>query len=238
MNLGVSAIHKQTQVPLIAFLQIHAKWGLRMTDLIGKVTDVNQTLAYGGQKMGKQFLRLGVLAVALGGILVLLGLDKPFDWMLAVACLALGIPLTIYGLVKWLAPPTPALVISPQGIRQYLDFVKTIDIPWHEVRGVDSIEISGKVGGDHHHLRNVTVVLVTRDFYNRRIHVGSWLMRGPAWHMLYIPKGDMVQVALHHEMVEASAAELREAVEWRWKAFRDVKPKTESVGGGWTRRRA
>lgn len=209
-----------------------------MTDLIGKVTDVNQTLAYGGQKMGRQFLRLGVVAVAVCGVWIWLGPNNSFDWMAAAAGIALGIPLTIYGLVKWLAPPTPALVISPQGIRQYLDFVRTIDIPWHEVRGVDSVEISGKVGRDYHHLQNVTVVLVTRHFYDRHIHVGSWFMRGPAWHMLYIPKGEMVQVALHHEMLEASAAELREAVEARWKAFRDVRPKTESAGGGWTRRGA
>jgi hypothetical protein len=212
--------------------------GVHMSDLIGKVTDVNQTLAYGGQKIGKQFLRLGVLAVAACGIWIWLGPDNSFEWMAAAVGVALGIPLTIYGLVKWLAPPTPTLVISPQGIRQYLDFVKTIDIPWHEVRGVDSVDISGKVGRDHHHLQNVTVVLVTRKFYDQHIHVGSWIMRGPAWHMLYISKGDMVQVALHHEMVEASAAELREAVEWRWKAFRDVKPKTDGVGGGWSTRRA
>lgn len=208
-----------------------------MTDLIGKVTDVNQTLAYGGQKMGKQFLRIGVVAVVVCGIWMWLGPDNAFQWVAAAAGIALGIPLAIHGLVKWLAPPTPALVISPQGIRQYLDFVKTIDIPWHEVRGVDSVEISGKVGRDYHHLQNVTVVLVTRQFYYRHIHVRSWFMRGPAWHMLYLPKGEMVQVALHHDMVEASAAELREAVELRWKAFRDVKPKAAAVGGGWIRRR-
>lgn len=208
-----------------------------MTDLIGEVTDVNRTLAYGGRKMGRSALRHGLLALALCVIVVWLGLDSPLDWLIAGAGFALGLPLAIYGLVKWLAPPTPALVISPQGIRQYLDFVKTIDIPWHEVRGVDSIDISGKVGRDFHHLTNVTVALVTRDFYDRHIHVGSWLGRGPAWHMLYVPKGDMVQVALHHQMLDASGAELREAVEWRWRAFRDVKPATASVGRGWVRRR-
>ena len=81
--------------------------GLRMTDLIGKVTDVNQTLAYSGQKMGKQFLRLGVVAVVVCGVWIWLGPNNSFDWMAAAAGVALGIPLTIYGLVKWLAPPTP-----------------------------------------------------------------------------------------------------------------------------------
>ncbi len=199
-----------------------------MTDVLGKVTDVNRTLAYGGQKMGKSSLRLGLLALAVCGVLIWLGPDVALDWLIAGIGIALGAALAIYGGVKWLAPPTPALVISPKGIRQYIDFVKTVDIPWHEVRGVDSIDISGKVGRDVHHLTNVTVVLVTRAFYDRHIHVGSWFMRGPAWHMLYVPKndtmGDMVQVALHHQVVEASAAELREAVEWRWKAFRDAKP--------------
>lgn len=202
-----------------------------MTDVLGNVTDVHKTLAYGGQKMGKSFLRLGLLALVVCGIWIWLGPDNALDWMIAGIGVVLGLALAIYGGVKWLAPPTPALVISPQGIRQYLDFVKTTDIPWHEVRGVDSIDISGKVGRDFHHLTNVTVVLVTRAFYEAHIHVDSWFGRGPAWHMLYVPKGDMVQVALHHQTVEASAAELREAVEWRWKAFRDVKPAPAAATG-------
>ena len=119
-----------------------------------------------------------------------------------------------------------------------MEFVKTVLIPWSEIHGVDSIDISGSVGGRDAYLPDVTVVLVTRAFYDRYIHVRSWLLRGPGWHMNFVPKGDMMQVALHHEIMSATALELRAAVEARWSAFRDAKPAaTESVGKGWVKRR-
>jgi hypothetical protein len=65
----------------------------------------------------------------------------------------------------------------------------------------------------------VTVVLVTQAFYDQHIHVDSWLLRGPNWHNFFIPKGSMMQVAFHHDALAAPAAELRTAIETRWRAF-------------------
>lgn len=65
----------------------------------------------------------------------------------------------------------------------------------------------------------MTVVLVTRRFYDRHIHVRSWLMRGPGWDTNYIPRGSQVEVALHPEALRASAQQLRTAVGTRWRAF-------------------
>lgn len=39
----------------------------------------------------------------------------------------------------------------------------------------------------------------------------------------------MVQVALHHDLLPASAAELRTAVETRWRAFRNA-GRTATIG--------
>jgi hypothetical protein len=151
--------------------------------------------------------------------------------------LAVGAPCALYGFSRW-RHPKPMLTLSPTGLRLHMEFVKTVLIPWREIHGVDSIDISGRVGGRDAYLPDVTVVLVTRAFYDRYIHVTSWLLRGPAWHMNFIPKGDMMQVALHHEIMSATAAELRAAVEARWSAFRDAKPAAaESVGKGWVKRR-
>ena len=83
---------------------------------------------------------------------------------------------------------------------------------------------------------NVTVILVPKPFYDARIFVDSFLLRGPGWENNFIPKGDLVQVALHHELVSAEPRALRAAVEARWHAFRNqprddapVKPKGTSV---------
>jgi hypothetical protein len=72
-------------------------------------------------------------------------------------------------------------------------------------------------------------VLVTKAFYDRVIHVDSWILRGPGWDAAYIPKDDMMQVAFHHEALPATAAELRTALETRWKAFRGSAPRPGHV---------
>ena len=65
------------------------------------------------------------------------------------------------------------------------------------------------------------MLLLTKDFYDAHIHVG-FLRRGPSWSGVFIPKGQMVQMALHHEAVSADRDALRAAVEARWRAFRDA----------------
>lgn len=209
-----------------------------MTDVLGNVTDAQKTVVYSSSRMGRKFFRLGLTAFVACAVLVWLQPSDfgPFQWAMVAFGLVVGGACALYGLSRWLAPQ-PMLTLSPAGLRLHIDFVKTVLIPWHAIQGVDSIDISGRVGRQSVFLPGVTVVLVTRTFYDRHIHVGSWFLRGPGWDVSFIPKGDMMQVALQHEALPATAAELRAAVEARWGAFRHTRPETESVGGGWVRRR-
>lgn len=209
-----------------------------MTDVLGNVTDVQKIVVYASSKLGAWFLRRGLVAVAACAVLVWLQPSDfgPFQWTMVAFGLAVGGACTLYGLSRWLSPQ-PMLTLSPAGLRLHIDFVKTVLIHWHAVQGVDSIDISGRVGRQSVFLPGVTVVLVTRAFYDRHIHVTSWFLRGPGWDVNFIPKGDMMQVALQHEALPATAVELRAAVEARWSAFRHTRPETESVGKGWVRRR-
>lgn len=191
-----------------------------MTDPLGRATDARQTLVYASTKVGRKFLGIGVVCLAVCGALVWLQ-PRDFsvlDWGVAAFGLAVGAACAGYGLHRWLKPK-PMLTLSSAGLRLHIDMVKDVLIPWDDIRGVDSIDISGKIGRHFVHLPGVTVVLVTRAFYDSRIHVDSWLLRGPGWETNFIPKGDHVQVALHHEALPASAAELRTAVETRWRTF-------------------
>jgi hypothetical protein len=209
-----------------------------MTDVIGNVTDVQKTLTYHGGQLGRWFLQMGVVALVAGTVLVFLQPNGAIEWFMIGLTLTVGAGSALYGFSRW-RQPKPMLTLSPAGLRLHMDLVKTVLIPWREIHGVDSIDISGRVAGREAYLPDVTVVLVTRAFYDRYIQVRSWLLRGPAWHMNFIPKGDMMQVALHHEFLSATAVELRAAVEARWSAFRDTKPAAavESVGRGWVKRR-
>jgi hypothetical protein len=67
---------------------------------------------------------------------------------------------------------------------------------------------------------DVTVLLLPREFYRARILLPFW-RRGPGWRATFIPKGEVIQLALNHELVSVDARTLRAAVESRWYAFRD-----------------
>ena len=209
-----------------------------MTDILGKVTDVRKTLSYGSGKVGRKALLLGLTALIACGILAWLKPDDfgPIQWAMTYAGIAIGAVGTLYGLDRWLRPK-PMLVLSPKGVQITIDMLKTFLIPWHEVKGVDTIDITGTYRGDTLTIFGVTVVLVTRAFYDRHIHVDSFIMRGPGWEFHFVPKsdpviGDVVQVALHHGNLPATAIELREAVMFRWKAFRDQTAAAEMPASG------
>ena len=204
-----------------------------MTDMIGKATEVDETLTYDSGKLGWKFLQLGVVSLAAAVVLVLTRPNHAdfFHWLMAALAFALGAASMLYGLARWRSPE-PMLTLSPAGIRLRIDFVKTVLIPWHAIQGIDMIDISGRVAGQNVYLPDVTVVLVARSFYDRHIHVRSWILRGPGWDTNFIPKGDLMQVALQHEVLPATAAELRAAVEARWHAYCHMTPVPESANAG------
>jgi len=121
--------------------------------------------------------------------------------------------------------------LSPAGIRYRIAGAKEFLIPWREIQGVDTVDVQAGYWSmlwstrtlryNTIIFRGVTVVLVPKQFYDSRIHVGSFFLRGPGWKANFIPKGAQVQVALHHELVSVEPRALREAVEARWLAFRD-----------------
>lgn len=193
-----------------------------MADVLGKVADVQTTVCYDSGKLGRRFLELGAVALVAGGVLIYLRPSEFGEWGMVVVALVVGVASTLYGFLRWKSPQ-PVLTLSPAGLRLHIDFVKTVLIPWSAIHGVDTVDISGRVAGKAVFLPDVTVVLVTRAFYDRNIHVNSWFLRGPGWHTNFIPKGDLVQVALQHEALSATAAELRAAVEARWRAFCNTK---------------
>jgi hypothetical protein len=172
--------------------------------------------------MNRKWLAIGLvlLAIGIGFAFWQPGDFKEYDWFMTGLSLVLGVLMTGYALFRMLVPGKPLLTLSPDGLRLTIEWVKTVRIPWHEVKGVDTIDITGRMRGQLIHCPGVTVVLVSQAFYDRHIHVNSWLLRGPGWEFNFVPKGRLMQVALHHEVLPVEAHELRGAVEARWLAFR------------------
>ena len=137
-----------------------------------------------------------------------------------------------FALWRRVNPGKPLFALSPDGIRYRIPLVKEILIPWQEIQDVDTIDIEAGYWSflwftqfptpryNTWVARDVAVILLPKPFYDRRIFVDSFLLRGPGWKANFIPKGSLVQMALHHELVSVAPRSLREAVEARWLAFR------------------
>jgi hypothetical protein len=188
--------------------------------------DVHQTIEYRIDATVAGLLPIG-LGLSLMGLLAFVFVENESNpaHVIAIGCilLAAGLGVTIVALLRRSSPSRPVFVLSPAGVYYRIAGLKDFLVPWHEVQGIGStdVEVWNWVGrGGPVTFHDVTVLLLTREFYDAHIHVGL-LRRGPSWSSVFIPKGQMVQMALHHEPVSVDGDELRAAVEARWRAFRD-----------------
>ena len=133
----------------------------------------------------------------------------------AVIVAAAGAGLIGYILWRRIYPAPPLLELSRSGIVYRQLPKKPIRLSWDDIEGIDTISISGA----RVLFRKITVVLIPKRLYDAKIDVGSWFWRGPYWNFHFIPKGNQVQIALHHEVLGVPSEELRAEIETRWRAF-------------------
>jgi hypothetical protein len=193
--------------------------------------DVHVTLEYRIDAELADWLPIGVLTIFCG--LFLFAMEQPDLPPLgttigAAAAIVVGIGIAALALWRRFNRGKPVYVLSPIGVHYRGSGMKEIVIPWREIKGVDTIDITWRhwMTRYPHDMtsRGVTVVLVSKPFYDAHIHRGLF-WRGPYWYETkFIPKGNLIQCALHSEIVSVKPRELRGAVEARWRAFRDQAP--------------
>lgn len=201
---------------------------LKSSAVNAKFTDVTQTLKFGREKVGQKFFIIGVAGLVFGALMIAFGGKRDIEFA-GYAAAILGFALCMYEMHRFFHPGKPMLTLAPDGLRFNIEFVKEIFVPWHEVKALRRIEVEDRSGASKWPLRakfeNVLALLVTDAFYHRAIHVANPILRGPGWSNLFIPdeENNVVQFALHHEVLPVTAEELYAAVEARWMAFREKK---------------
>lgn len=180
--------------------------------------DVNERVVWSRAKLHRKRLIMFVLGTIAAVVVVILA-DSQFERMAFGVAGAVFFGFCFYDVYKMMEPNSALIELLPQGIIFRItteDFI----VPWSEIRGVDTIDIHTKFGRRAEFYSGVTVMLVSKLFYDRVVHVDSLIMRGPGWGTHFVPKdADTMQIALHHELLPASAEEIRRQVEARWKAF-------------------
>jgi hypothetical protein len=181
-----------------------------------RADDVNRVLTFGREKLAQKQMLFAGIAAAVGFLGVLVADDDAMLFYVSCGLLAFGVGFAGWEFSKTTGKQKPLLVLSPEGLRINIEGATEFTIPWIEVHGVDAITVEGLRGVT---FDNVTAVVVTRDFYDRVIHVDSFIRRGPGWDQLFIPRDGMMLVALHHAWLPVKAADLLAAVEARYRAF-------------------
>ena len=88
-------------------------------------------------------------------------------------------------------PGKPLFTLSPAGIHYRVPMVKEVLIPWQEIQGVDTIDIEAGYWSMRSALypipsyntwvvRDVTVILLPKPFYDQRIFVDYFCCEAPA----------------------------------------------------------
>ena len=188
--------------------------------------DVHQTLEYRPDAAFIGLLPVGLFLCFLALFVFALE-DRPPTEMLFWGSVLLVVGVGLTGFASWVLvrsrPADPIYVLSPQGVHYRLNSM--ILIPWSEIRGVDVIDITTFNWSIRHPgtmtFPDVPVVLISKEFYDARLHLDSLFKRGPYWGMRFVEKGPLVQVALHHDTVGVTAKQMRDAVTARWRAFRN-----------------
>jgi hypothetical protein len=202
--------------------------------------DLHQTLEYRTATAMARLLPTGLFLIFAGlFIFALLDTDREPLTLVGVAlCLLAGGGVIGVALWRRSRHGEPLFTLSQAGLHYRIPWVKERLIPWREIRGVETTAVdarywmfaSSTTSGNWIPsyrtvtFHDVTVVLVSKQFYDSQIFVSSALLRGPGWNANFIPKGELVQIALHHEIVSVEPQALRAAVEARWHAFRERSP--------------
>lgn len=168
-----------------------------------------------------QFHAAGGMRHALLFALLLLVLSALFAFTanehnlpLALAGIAAGLLWTFYEAWKLLNPSKPMVVLSSMGMDYRMPGGATVFIPWGEVHDVSSIEIdAGKA-----RVEDVTAVKVSKRFYEKEIEDQLGLF-GADNRYLFVPKGNFMQIAVHHDVLGVKSRPLREAISARWYRF-------------------
>ncbi len=189
----------------------------------GAYVDVNARLVWSRSKLHRTRFTVAVTGLVAGLVIALLA-DKGRDLVIGWGSVAVCFPWSFYELYWWKKPNTALIELLPQGII-FRTTTEHFIVPWQEIKGVESTNIHTTFRGKPVTFNNVTVVLVSQLFYDRVIHVDNFIMRGPGWDANFIPKGELMEVAIHHEILPSVTAEtVRREVEERWKVFGKAPP--------------
>ncbi|QKD15878.1 hypothetical protein [Mesorhizobium sp. NZP2077] len=120
-------------------LQRRAGHGRRTLSSV-QAQDVNRIIAYGSGRTALKYIAFSALVLVVG-IVVAFGRN---NWLLGVPLAAVAAVVIVWQ-INGLLTAKPLLLLSPAGLRLNLDGYVFVDIPWREVAGISSLDLTFEV---------------------------------------------------------------------------------------------
>ena len=174
--------------------------------------DLRKTVQFHAAGSMRHGLLFALLLLVLSGLAAVTTDERNLPF--AFAGIVGGVFWSGYEAWKLLNPSKPVVVLSSMGVDYRMPGGATVFIPWGEVHDVSAIEIDA--GGTL--LKDVTAIKVSKRFYEKEIEDQLGLFDiGNKY--LFVPKGNFVQIAVHHDVLRVKSRPLREAISARWYTF-------------------
>lgn len=182
--------------------------------MVATMPDIRETVQYQPTRKRKQMLMFALVLFLVGFVTLIFGDNggpRVFGFLLTVA----GLGWSGFEIFRLFNPGRPVLVLSQVGVDFRAPGGKPVFIPWSEIVEISSADV--KVSRKQI-FRDVTMLKVSEGFFVKEIEerLGA-LVSGNRY--LFIPKGDFVNVAVHHDVIGIAPQALRHEIGARWYQF-------------------
>ena len=180
--------------------------------------DLRDTIQYQPTRKRKQML-LFALAMFLVSFIALVFGDSGGPRVLAFLGVVAGLVWSGFELFRLFNPGRPVLVLSQVGVDFRAPGGKPLFIPWSEIVEITSADVKLS---RRQVFRDVTMLKVSEGFFLKHIEERlGVLVAGNRY--LFIPKGNFVDVAVHHGVIGIPPEALGGALAARWYRFHNRK---------------
>lgn len=145
-----------------------------------------------------------------------------FGWMM----IDMGLIWVAYSVYVHRHPSEPVFILSPAGVSFHRSWLRGLFIAWQDMARAGPLDVS--TGSTPSLVPQVTVVTVSKDFYDGRVVPMRSVLQPPGSDSMFRAKGDLVQIVLTGPQIVVEPADLRVPVEVRWTAFHNA-PRTSAV---------
>lgn len=176
--------------------------------------DLRKTIQYQPTGTRKRMLLIALALLVVSFIWLIFG-DDGAPKVAGFLGVIIGLGWSGFEFFRLFNPGKPVLVLSSVGVDLRAPGGRPVFIPWSEIVQITSADVKPS---RKQIFRDVTMLKVSDGFFAREVEERLGVLVSSNRY-LFIPKGNFVDVAVHHHVIGITSQALREEIGARWYQF-------------------